>query len=58
VSSRLLEYEVWTREHAGSWRGATAATCALVGRVALLELVSPALTRALELDIARPSRTT
>jgi predicted nucleic acid-binding protein len=49
VSSRLLEYEVWTRVHArelGRSHGERAR--ALVGRVALLELVSPVLARALE----------
>jgi predicted nucleic acid-binding protein len=49
VSSRLLEYEVWTRIHA---RGLTAshseAARQLLGRVALLELVSLVLGRALE----------
>lgn len=49
ISSRLLEYEVWTRLHA---RGLAAshgdAARALIGRIALLELVSPVLLRALE----------
>ena len=49
VSSRLLEYEVWTRVHARRLaRSHGDAARALVGRVALLELVSPVLTRALE----------
>jgi predicted nucleic acid-binding protein len=49
VSSRLLEYEVWTRVHARKLsRSHGDAARALVGRVALLELVSPVLTRALE----------
>ena len=48
VSSRLLEYELWTRLNAralGSTHGEAAH--ALVGRLALLELSSPVLTRAL-----------
>lgn len=49
VSSRLLEYEVWTRVHARKLaRSHGEAARALVGRVALLELVSPILSRALE----------
>lgn len=49
VSSRLLEYEVWTRVHARRLaRSHGEAARALVGRVALLELVSPILARALE----------
>jgi hypothetical protein len=57
VSSRLLEYEVWTRVHG---RGVTMShgdsARALLGRVALLELVSPVLTRALE-PFPQPVRT-
>ena len=49
VSSRLLEYEVWTRVHGRKLaRTHGEAARALVGRVALLELVLPVLTRALE----------
>jgi predicted nucleic acid-binding protein len=49
VSSRLLEYEVWVRVHArGLAPSHSEAARALVGRIALLELVSPVLTRALE----------
>jgi predicted nucleic acid-binding protein len=49
VSSRLLEYEVWTSVHARKLaRSHGEAARALVGRLALLELVSPVLTRALE----------
>jgi hypothetical protein len=49
VSSRLLEYEVWIRVHGRKLaRSHGDAARALVGRVALLELVSPVLTRALE----------
>jgi len=49
VSSRLLEYETWTRLHArrlGASHGETARV--LMGRIAMLELVSPVLARALE----------
>lgn len=49
VSSRLLEYEVWTRIHArhlGPSHGDMVR--ALLGRVALLELAAPVLARALE----------
>lgn len=49
VSSRLIEYEMWTRLHA--LRASTThgeAARALLGRVALLELSSLALARALE----------
>jgi predicted nucleic acid-binding protein len=57
VASRLLEYEVWTRVHARKLaRSHGDAARALVGRVALLELVSPVLTRALE-PFPRPVRT-
>ena len=57
VSSRLLEYEVWIRVHARKLaRSHGEAVRALVGRVALLELVSPVLTRALE-PFPKPVRT-
>jgi predicted nucleic acid-binding protein len=57
VSSRLLEYEVWTRVHARKLaRSHGEAARALVGRVALLELVSSVLTRALE-PFPKPVRT-
>ena len=49
VSSRLLEYELWTRIHArrlGSSHGDMVR--ALLGRVALLELAAPVLARAFE----------
>ena len=49
VSSRLLEYELWTRIHArnlGRSHGEMVRT--LIGRVALLELVPTVLARALE----------
>lgn len=49
VSSRLLEYELWTRIHARDLaRSHGEAVRALLGRVALLDLVSHVLTRALE----------
>jgi hypothetical protein len=57
VSSRLLEYEVWTRLNSrrlGRSHGDQAR--ALVGQVALLELAPPVLVRALE-PFARPVRT-
>jgi len=49
VSSRLLEYELWTRLHArkrGSSHGEEAR--ALLARVNFVELASPVLARALE----------
>jgi predicted nucleic acid-binding protein len=54
VSSRLLEYEVWTRIHARKLAQSHGdAVRALIGRVALLEIV---LSRALE-PFPRPVRT-
>lgn len=49
VSSRLLEYELWTRVH-GRGLGASHgdAVRQLVGRVALLELIGEVLVRAKE----------
>jgi hypothetical protein len=49
ISSRLLEYEAWNRIHArklGKSHGEAARL--LLGRVSMLELVSPILTRAIE----------
>lgn len=49
ISSRLLEYEIWTRLHArqlGARYGDHART--LIGQVALVDLAAPVLTRALE----------
>lgn len=49
ISSRLLEYELWTRIHArrlGASHGELART--LLARVAFLELAAPVLARALE----------
>ena len=57
VSSRMLEYEVWNRLHArrlGMSHGEVARL--LIGRLALLELVSPVLARALQ-PFPRPVRT-
>jgi hypothetical protein len=49
VSSRLLEYEVWTRIHARRLgRTHADAVRALLNRVALVELAPPVLVRALE----------
>ncbi len=49
VSSRLLEYEVWTRIHARRLgRTHAEAVRALLNRVALVELAPPVLLRALE----------
>lgn len=57
TSSRLLEYEVWTRIHARRLaRSHGDSVRALVGRVALMELAPPVLSRALE-PFPRPVRT-
>jgi len=49
VSSRLLEYELWTRMHArGLGASHGEAVRELIGRVALLELAPPVLARALD----------
>lgn len=49
VSSRLLEYEMWTRLHArGLGRSHGEESRALLGRVALIELAPPILVRALD----------
>lgn len=49
VSSRLLEYEAWTRLNARRLAGSHGeALRALVGRLAFLELARPILARALE----------
>lgn len=49
ISSRLLEYEVWTRLHArGLGRTHAEAARLLLDRVALVELAPPVLSRALE----------
>lgn len=49
ISSRLLAYELWTRVHARKLAATHGELVRdLVGRVALLELVSPVLERATE----------
>lgn len=49
ISSRLLEYEVWTRVHARKLaRSHGEEVRALIGRVALVELTPLVLARALE----------
>lgn len=49
VSSRLLEYEVWSRIHARRLERSHAdAVRALIGRVALHDLATPVLARALD----------
>ena len=49
VSSRLLEYELWTRLHArGLAKSHGDAARGLIARVALLELAPPVLARALD----------
>ena len=57
VSSRLLEYEIWTRINARRLAQSHGEHVrALVGRVALVELTSPVLARALE-PFPKPVRT-
>ena len=57
VSSRLLEYELWTRVHArGLAKSHDEIVRGLLGRVAFLELARPVLERALE-PFAKPVRT-
>ena len=49
VASRLLEYELWTRLHARKVADSHGdAARGLLGRIAMLELSPPVLTRALE----------
>ena len=49
IASRLLEYEIWTRLHARRLAASHAEDAqALIGRVALIELAPPVLSRALE----------
>ena len=49
IASRLLAYELWNRLHArGLGRSHGDDARALIGRVALIELAPPVLTRALE----------
>ena len=48
AASRLIEYEVWTVLHARAFAASHGdAAAALLGRIALLELSPPVLTRAL-----------
>jgi hypothetical protein len=57
ISSRLIEYEIWTRIHAGKLaRSHGDEVRALLGRIALVELFSTVLTRALE-PFPKPVRT-
>ena len=57
ISSRLLEYEVWTRIHAKKLSGSHGDEVrALLGRIALVELSPPVLARALE-PFPKPVRT-
>ena len=50
VSSRLMEYEIWTRLHARRLADSHGeAALRLMGRVALLDLAQPVLARALHL---------
>jgi len=49
ISSRLLEYELWTRLHArGAGRSHGDAARDLLARLAIVELAPPVLTRALD----------
>jgi predicted nucleic acid-binding protein len=57
ISSRLLEYEIWTRIHARKLTASHADEVrSLLGRVALIELSPPVLARALE-PFPKPVRT-
>lgn len=57
ISSRLIEYEIWTRIHARKLaRSHGDAVRALLGRVAIVELAPPVLARALE-SFPKPVRT-
>jgi PIN domain len=57
IASRLIEYEIWTRIHARKLaRSHADEVRALLGRLALIELASPVLARALE-SFQRPVRT-
>jgi predicted nucleic acid-binding protein len=57
ISSRLLEYEIWTRIHARKLTAShTDEVRALLSRVALVELSPPVLARALE-PFPKPVRT-
>ena len=57
ISSRLIEYELWTRIHALKLAQSHADEVrALLGRLALVELAPPVLARALE-PFPKPVRT-
>lgn len=57
ISSRLIEYEIWTRIHARKLaRSHSDEVRSLLGRVAFVELSPPVLTRALE-PFPKPVRT-
>ena len=57
ISSRLLEYEIWTRIHARKLTASHADEVrSLLSRVALIELSPPVLARALE-PFPKPVRT-
>ena len=57
ISSRLLEYEIWTRIHARKLGGTHGDEVrSLLSRVAMIELSPPVLTRALE-AFPKPVRT-
>jgi predicted nucleic acid-binding protein len=57
ISSRLIEYEIWTRIHARKLvRSRADEVRALLGRLALIELAPPVLARALE-PFPKPVRT-
>jgi len=57
ISSRLLEYEIWTRIHARKLTRSHADEArSLLGRVALVELSPPVLARAVE-PFPKPVRT-
>lgn len=57
ISSRLLEYEVWTRIHGRNLsRSHADETRAVLNRIAFVELSPPVLTRALE-PFPKPVRT-
>jgi hypothetical protein len=57
ISSRLIEYEVWTRIHARKLtRSHGDEVRTLLGRIALIELFPPVLARALE-PFPKPVRT-
>lgn len=57
ISSRLLEYELWNRIHARKLDASHGELVrSLLGRIAMVELISPILARALE-PFPKPVRT-